>query len=129
MKNVGSGRGRIEAGSRGTIVRVPLAGTMPAVSLQDLQLRPFRVVSFDVPHLPASGKMRLYRLLDGYATAKRRGRMRYESKVEGFLREVGGRRLGRGAIVVPEAALPRLEEILSQVKAKRWTIAAWAQGP
>jgi len=49
--------------------------------------------------------------------------------VKGLLREVGGRRLGRGAIVVPEAAVPRLEEILADVKAKRWTIAAWAQGP
>jgi predicted nucleotidyltransferase len=108
---------------------VPLAGALPAVSLQDLQLHPFRVVSFDVSHLPPSEKMRLYRLLDGYATVKRRGRKRYERKVDGLLREVGGRRLGRGAVVVPEAALPRLEEILSQVRAKRWTIAAWAQAP
>ena len=108
---------------------VPLAGPPLAVSLQDLHLRPIRVVSFDVSHLPPSDKMRLYRLLDGYATVKRRGRKRYERKVDGFLREVGGRRVGRGAVVVPEAALPRLEEILSRVKAKRWTIAAWAQAP
>ena len=73
--------------------------------------------------------MRLYRLLDGYSTVKRRGRKRYDRKVAGFLREVGGGRIGRGAVVVPEAALPRLEEILSQVKAKRWTTAAWAQAP
>jgi len=108
---------------------VPLAGPPLAVSLQDLQLRPIRVVSFDVSHLPPSDKMRLYRLLDGYATVKRRGRKRYERKVDGFLREVGGRRVGRGAVVVPEAAFPRLEQILAGVKAKRWTIAAWAQAP
>lgn len=108
---------------------VPLVGPPPAVSLQDLQLRPIRVVSFDVSHLAPTDKMRLYRLLDGYATVKRRGRKRYERTVDGFLKEVGGRRVGRGAVVVPEAALPKLEEILSQVKARRWTIAAWAQGP
>ena len=108
---------------------VPLAGPPPAVSLQDLQLRPIRVVSFDVSLLPPSEKMRLYRLLDGYATVKRRGRKRYERKVDGFLKEVGGWRVGRGAVVVPEAALPKLEEILSRAKARRWTIAAWAQGP
>ena len=108
---------------------VPLKGPLPTVSLQELQLRPIRVVSFDVSHLPPSDKMRLYRLLDGYSTVKRRGRKRYERKVAGFLREVGGWRIGRGAVVVPEAALPRLEEILSQVKAKRWTTAAWAQAP
>lgn len=108
---------------------VPLAGSPMTVSLQELQLRPIRVVSFDVSHLPPSEKMRLYRLLDGYATVKRRGRKRYERTVDGFLREVGGWRVGRGAVVVPEAALPRLEEILSRVKAKRWTIAAWAQAP
>lgn len=108
---------------------VPLAGPPIAVSLQELQLRPIRVVSFDVSHLPPSEKMRLYRLLNGYATVKRRGRKRYERKVDGFLKEVGGRRLGRGAVVVPEGALPKLEEILLRVKARRWTIAAWAQGP
>jgi len=108
---------------------VPLAGPPPTASLRDLGLSPIRVVSFDVSHLPPSEKMRLYRLLDGYATVKTRGRKRYERKVDGFLKEVGGWRVGRGAIVVPEAALPRLEEILSRVKAKRWTIAAWAQTP
>ncbi len=108
---------------------VPLAGALPAVSLRDLQLRPIRVVSIDVSHLPPPEKMRLYRALDGYATVKRRGRKRYERKVAGFLKEVGGWRVGRGAVVVPEAALPRLEEILSRAKAKRWTIAAWAQLP
>ncbi len=108
---------------------VPLAGPLPGVSVQELQLRPIRVVSFDVSHLPPPEKMRLYRALDGYATVKRRGRKRYERKVAGFLKEVGGWRVGRGAVVVPEAALPRLEEILSRAKAKRWTIAAWAQLP
>ena len=108
---------------------IPLAGRPPRVSLQDLQLRPIRVVSFDLSHLPPSEKMRLYRLLDGYHTVKRRGRKRYERTVTGFLKEVGGRRVGRGPVVVPEAALPRLEEILSRMKAKRWTIAAWAQVP
>jgi len=108
---------------------IPLAGVPPSASLEDLQLRPIRIVSFDLSHLPPSEKMRLYRLLDGYATVKRRGRKRYERTVKGFLKEVGGWRVGRGAVVVPEAALPRLEEILSKMKAKRWTIAAWAQVP
>lgn len=108
---------------------IPLAGRSPSISLQDLQLHPIRIVSFDVSHLDPPEKMRLYRLLDGYATVRRRGRKRYERKVDGLLKEVGGWRIGRGAVVVPEAALPRLEEILSKAKAKRWTIAAWAQAP
>ena len=108
---------------------IPLAGRPPTTSLQDLQLRPIRIVSFDLAHLPPSEKMRLYRFLDGYATVKCRGRKRYERTVDGFLKEVGGWRVGRGAVVVPEAAMPRLEEILSQMRAKRWTIAAWAQVP
>jgi len=108
---------------------VPLVGRSPSITLRDLQLRPIRIVSFDVSHLDPPEKMRLYRLLDGYATVRRRGRKRYERKVDGLLKEVGGWRIGRGAVVVPEAALPRLEEILSKIKAKRWTIAAWAQIP
>ena len=108
---------------------VSLVGRSPSITLRDLQLRPIRIVSFDVSHLDPPEKMRLYRLLDGYATVRRRGRKRYERKVDGLLKEVGGWRIGRGAVVVPEAALPRLEEILSKIKAKRWTIAAWAQIP
>ncbi len=108
---------------------VPLKGPPPPVTLRDLGLRPIRVVSFDVSHLPPSEKMRLYRLLDGYATVKRRGRKRYERRVDGFLKEVGGWRVGRGAVVVPESAMPQLEDLLSRVKAKRWTIAAWAHNP
>jgi len=92
-------------------------------------LRPIRVVSFDLSHLDPSEKMRLSRQLDGYATVRRRGRKRYERKVDGFLKDVGGWRVGRGAVVVPETALSKLEEILSNAKAKRWTIAAWAQAP
>ncbi|HKZ89195.1 MAG TPA: nucleotidyltransferase domain-containing protein, partial [Thermoplasmata archaeon] len=99
---------------------VSLVGRSPSITLRDLQLRPIRIVSFDVSHLDPPEKMRLYRLLDGYATVRRRGRKRYERKVDGLLKEVGGWRIGRGAVVVPEAALPRLEEILSKIKAKRW---------
>ena len=106
-----------------------LAGEPLTASLRELQLRPIRIVSFDLSRLEPSEKMRLSRLLDGYATVRRRGRKRYERKVDGFLKEVGGWRVGRGAVVVPEAALPRLEEILSRARAKRWTIAAWAQVP
>ena len=106
-----------------------LAGEPLTASLRELQLRPIRIVSFDLSRLEPSEKMRLSRLLDGYATVRRRGRKRYERKVDGFLKEVGGWRVGRGAVVVPEAALPRLEGILSRARAKRWTIAAWAQVP
>ncbi len=106
---------------------IPLAGELPRISIQELQLRPMRLVSFDLSHLTPARKMHLYRLLDGYVTVKRRGRKRYEHRVEGFLKEVGGWRIGRGAIMVPEAAAPRLEEILTEANAKRWTIAAWAQ--
>lgn len=123
--------GRLDRQFLDSVLRdgVPLVGEMPGVSLRDLQLRPIRVVSFDVSDLPPPEKMRLYRALDGYATIKRRGRKRYERRVDGFLKEVGGWRVGRGAVVVPESAVPRLEEILSRAKAKRWTIAAWAQVP
>jgi predicted nucleotidyltransferase len=106
---------------------IALAGRLPKVSLQDLQLRPIRVFSFDLSGIEPAEKMRLYRVLDGYSTTKRRGRKRYEYGVDGFLAEVGGRRIGRGAVVVPEKAVPRLEEILSKARVKRWTIAAWTQ--
>ena len=106
---------------------IVLAGRFPKISLQDLQLRPIRVFSFDLSGIEPSEKMRLYRILDGYSTLKRRGKKRYEYKVDGFLAEVDGWRIGRGAVIVPEKAVPLLEEILSKAKVKRWTIAAWTQ--
>lgn len=103
----------------------PLVGEMPRLAVQDLALEPYRIVRLYTGHLAHSEKMRLYRRLDGYRTVRRRGKRRYERAVRGFLDEVGGWRVGRGAIVVPESAVPELERILEEHKAKRWMVPTW----
>jgi len=106
-----------------------LVGAVPKVAVQDLDLRPFRAVSLFVSHLQPPMKMRLYRRLDGYTTVRRRGRKRYERQVQGFLDRVGGWRIGRGAIMVPERAVPELEAILEDLGAKRSLVPIWIQAP
>src|SRR3990172_6041312 len=108
---------------------IPLVGSLPAVTLQELRLRPFRVVSLYVGHLRPSDKVRLARILDGYETVRRRGRKRYVPRALGFLKHTGGWRIGRAAIIVPEGAVPALEEILERIGAKRSMVPAWVQEP
>jgi predicted nucleotidyltransferase len=104
-----------------------LVGSMPRVPFQALGLQPYRIVRLYVTHLKPPEKMRLYRRLDGFRTVRRQKRKRYVHESAGFLREVGGWRMGRGTVVVPEPAVARLEEILRGVGAKRWMIPAWIQ--
>jgi len=104
---------------------IVLKGELPLATPLELGMKPVRIVSLDVSRLTPSKKMQLYRALDGYETHKRNGRKRYRASSLGFLGEVGGWRAGRGAIIVPDRALPRLEEILESYGARRNMVAAW----
>lgn len=104
---------------------IPLKGEMPSVGARDLGMRPVRIVSLDTSRLPQKRKMELYRALEGFETVKRVGKVRYRSSKSGFLLTVGGWRVGRGALVIPERALPALEKLLDEHGAKRSMVAAW----
>lgn len=115
-----------------SIVRqgVPLVGPMPSVSTVQLDLEPVRLLGLNLAGLDQRDKVRLERKLFGYVTSRRHGRRSYRSRSIGLVRERGGRRIGRTLILVPEAAVPDLDEVLrSYPGARRILVPAWVQRP
>jgi len=106
-----------------------LVGSMPSLTPIDLDLQPLRLVSYQTTRLSARGRAELLRAIDGYRTVKRVGKKRYTSDRPGFLREVGGWRVGRGAIIVPEEEVGRLDELLRRYGATRHIVPIWCQRP
>jgi len=106
-----------------------LLGRLPPLTPGELDLRPMRLVSYWTPRLSPKQRARFLRRLDGYRTAKRVGRRWYRSAQSGFLAGVGGWRVGRGALVVPEQAVRQLDEIFQEFRVKRSLVPLWIQGP
>jgi hypothetical protein len=113
----------------GSILRQgkPLKGGMPDARLEDLELRPERLIGFWLDEPDQGERARLDRSLFGYGTVKRAGRKLYRSKKEGFIHQVGGEQVGPGTILVPESAASTVERLLVSHGAKRWMIPIWEQ--
>ncbi len=107
----------------------PLIGRLPRLTPQDLDLQPLRLVSYRTEELSPRGRARLLRVLDGYRTEKTIGRKRYVLEKRGFLATVGGWRVGRGAVVVPEEAAEELDAVLRRFGATRSMVPIWSQRP
>ncbi len=106
-----------------------LYGSMPSLSILDLDLQPLRLVSYQADHLSSRRRARLLRAIDGYRTKKRVGRKRYVMEKNGFLKDSGGWRVGRGAVIVPEEAAVAFDQLLREFGAKRSMVAIWCQRP
>ncbi len=104
-------------------------GKLPTLSPADLDLQPLRLVSYQTTRLAPPKRVRFLREVDGYETRKRVGRKTYIARKPGFLREVGGWRVGRGAVVVPEESIEAFDEILRKYGVTRSIIAIWSQRP
>ena len=106
-----------------------LVGDLPALTPQDLDLQPLRLVSYRSEALEPRERARLLREIDGYRTRKRVGRKRYTGERRGFLAENGGWRVGRGAVVIPEEAVPAFDELLRRYRVTRSMVPIWSQRP
>ncbi len=106
-----------------------LIGSLPRLTLMDLDLQPLRLVSYRARGLPPKTRAQLLRAIDGYRTAKRVGKKRYSVEKDGFLEEVGGWRVGRGAVVIPEEAVEAFDSLLRGFGATRIMVPIWCQRP
>lgn len=106
-----------------------LFGAMPNLTPIDLDLQPLRLVSYRTERLSPKRRARMLRTIDGYRTTKRVGKKRYVVEKPGFLREVGGWRVGRGAVIVPEEKIEAFDELLRRFGAMRHIISIWCQRP
>lgn len=109
----------------GTVVR----GALPRVDVRELDLEPVRLAAFDLRGLTNAGKVRLARELFGYETRKRYRGKTYVRRVRGKLEAWGGRKIARGAVLVPEKSAADLDRLLKSHRAKRLLIPVWIQRP
>ena len=106
---------------------VVLAGAMPSLTTEQLDLEPVRLLSLDLSGLPQAEKVRLERRLFGYESRRRHGSRVYRSGSPGLVRQRGGRKIGRSLVVIPEAAVPEVDRLLADVGARRSLLPAWVQ--
>ena len=107
----------------------PLVGNLPTLTPTDLDLQPLRLVSYRTDRLSPRKRAQLLRVIDGYRTVKRVGNKRYVAEKRGFLRDAGGWRVGRGAVVIPEESVPAFDELLRRYRATRSMVPIWSQRP
>lgn len=106
-----------------------LFGHLPALTPQELDLQPLRMVSYRAKRLDPRRRAKLLRAIDGYRTVKRAGDKEYVVEKPGFLDEVGGWRVGRGAVVIPEEATEAFDSLLRRFGATRMMVPIWSQRP
>ena len=99
------------------------------VLLKEMELQPFQIIRYHAKNLNQSEKMKLKRVLYGYHTTKEYGDKRYEYRKEGMVEKLKGTRLGRGAFIIPEPKVPRLEEELRRFGVTYYKFRAWLQHP
>lgn len=106
-----------------------LFGGLPKVTPAELDLQPLRLVSYRTDRLSPGKRAQFLREIDGYETRKRVGEKTYVVRKPGFLRDAGGWRVGRGAVIVPEDKIETFDEILRRYGAQRHIIPIWSQRP
>ncbi len=106
-----------------------LKGQLPRLTPLDLDLQPLRLVSYQTRGISPRRRAKLLREIDGYRTVKRVNGKRYVVEKQGFLKEMGGWRVGRGAVIVPEEKIQAFDDLLWRYRAKRHIISIWCQRP
>lgn len=97
----------------------------PQVMLNGVAVRPYTVISYTLKGLAQTAKMKLNVRLYGYNTHKQRGDKVYISRSAGLLRQLDGRKLGRGVLMVPTGNAGRVERVLEEFDAGYTRIDTW----
>ena len=107
----------------------PLVGALPDLGTHQLDLEPVRLVSLSMRSLDQRSKVRLERELFGYRSRRKyRGKV-YSGRTRGRLELLGGRRIGRSLVIVPEHAVGEVDRLIRSHGAYRVFVPAWIQRP
>jgi predicted nucleotidyltransferase len=107
----------------------PLVGKLPVLGVKELDLEPVRLLSLSLKGVDQPSKVRLERELFGYKSRRKsRGKV-YTSRKRGRLELLGGRRIGRSLVIVPEHSVGEVDRLLRRYGARRVLVPAWIQRP
>ncbi len=106
-----------------------LHGTLPNISIQQLELEPYEIIKYDLSRLSQSDKMKIKRLLYGIKTKKKYKGKIYESKQKGIVEDFGGLRIGIASILIPEKLSWEVENMLRQYDISIRKILIWLSKP
>jgi predicted nucleotidyltransferase len=114
-----------------TILRegIVLYGTLPDISIKQLELEPYVIIKYDLSRLSQSEKMKIKRLLYGIKTKKKYKGKIYESKQKGIVEDFGGLRIGIASILIPEKLSWEVEDKLRQYDISLRKITIWLSKP
>ena len=112
-----------------TILRegVVLHGTLPAISMQKLDLEPYSLIRYSLLNLSQPEKMRIQRALSGKETQKIYKGKTYKSKKRGLLAECGGLKTGIASLLIPAKYSGKIARELRRYGARVRVIPAWLQ--
>lgn len=84
----------------------------PKIETKRVMLEPYVLVLYNLPKIDRKEKMKITRELLGHKTKKVVKGITHESKKEGIIKELGGKHLGRGNIIISQKKAGELEKAL-----------------
>jgi len=95
------------------------------LKLNNISLRPYVFISYDLKKLNHSEKMKLKNILFGYKTKKRYKKKVYTTTKIGLVKKLGGRKIGIGTFMIPKENLGQLEKALDRFNILYKIIDTW----
>lgn len=95
------------------------------LKLNNISLRPYVFISYDLKKLNHSEKMKLKNILFGYKTKKRYKKKVYTTIKIGLVKKLGGRKIGIGTFMIPKENLGQLEKALDRFNILYKIIDTW----
>jgi predicted nucleotidyltransferase len=106
-----------------------LVGSLPTLGPKELDLEAVRLLSLDLRGMDQRAKVRLERELFGYTSRRAYRTKTYVSRTPGRIERLGGRRVGRSLVILPERAMSSVDAVLRAYGAHRVFVPAWVQRP
>jgi len=102
-----------------------LYGKKLSLKLNNISMKPYIFVSYNLKKLKHSEKMKLKNILFGYKTKKRHKKKLYTTTRPGLVKRLGGRKFGIGTFMLPKENFPQLEKTLNRFNILYKTMDTW----
>lgn len=96
-----------------------------SLKLNNISMKPYVFISYDLRKLDHSEKMKLRNILFGYKTRKKHKKKIYTATKPGLVKKLGGRKIGIGTFMLPKENLSQLEKALNRFNILYKTIDTW----